>query len=178
MYGVSLLSSLLQSNSAVLNIAVSALNIIVTITCAPLIDHLGRKTCLLVSISGMGIASILLAFGIRGSISILSAIAVVLFVGSFGVGLGPIPFILASELVGPEAVNAAQSWALGANWISTFIVAQFFPIVNNALGAGVVYFIFAGIAAFFATFVGLYVPESKGKRNADEVWGRTSALSE
>jgi MFS family permease len=178
MYGVSLLSSLLQSNSAVLNIAVSALNIIVTIACAPLIDHLGRKTCLIVSISGMGIASILLAFGIRESISILSAIAVVLFVGSFGVGLGPIPFILASELVGPEAVNAAQSWALGANWISTFIVAQFFPIVNNALGAGVIYFIFAGIAAFFATFVGLYVPESKGKRNADEVWGRTSGLSE
>jgi MFS family permease len=174
MYGVHLLSDLLASNSAILNLAVSALNIIVTILCAPLIDHLGRKSCLLASISGMGIASLLLAFGIQNSIPILSGVAVLLFVGSFGVGLGPIPFILAAELVGPEAVNATQSWALGANWISTFIVAQFFPMVNNALGSGVVYFLFAGIALFFAIFVGVYVPESKGKRNADEVWGRTS----
>jgi MFS family permease len=189
MYGVNLLASLLESNSAILNLGVSLLNIIVTIVCAPLVDKLGRKTCLLVSICGMGISSIFLAIGIRDSISMLSAIAVLFFVGSFGFGLGPIPFILASELVGPEAVNATQSWALGANWISTFIVAQFFPIVNDMLGDGIIYFVFAGLAAFFATFVLFYVPESRvslsrlflsnanhfqGKKSADEVWGRVA----
>lgn len=170
MYGVNLLSGLLESNSAILNLGVSLLNIVVTFICAPLIDRLGRKSCLLASISGMGISSFALAFGIRDNHSILSAIAVVTFVASFGVGLGPIPFILAAELVGPEAVNATQGWALGFNWLSTAIVAQFFPIVNNALGAGVIYFFFAGIAVFFATFVGIWVPESKGKASAEEVW--------
>jgi MFS family permease len=160
MYGVHLLADLLESNSALLNLFVSLLNICVTIGCAPLVDKLGRKTCLLVSICGMGVSSIALAFGIRYSISVLSAVAVLTFVGSFGFGLGPIPFILASELVGPEAVNATQSWALGSNWISTFIVAQFFPIVNTFLGDGIVYFVFAGFAAFFAAFVATYVPES------------------
>lgn len=172
MYGVNLLASLLESNSAVLNLAVSALNIIMTAIAAPLVEKLGRKICLLQSIGGMGIGSLLLAFGISHGIPVLSTVAVVLFVASFGLGLGPVPFILASELVGPEAVDATQSWALGANWVATFVVAQFFPIVKDALGGGKVYFIFAGLAAFFFTFVVWFVPETKGKKDADEVWGR------
>lgn len=34
------------------------------------------------------------------------------------------------------------------------------------------YFVFAGLAAVFFVFVGWYVPETKGKKDADEVWGR------
>jgi MFS family permease len=173
MYGVSLLSDLLAANSALLNIFVSILNIVVTTSCAPLVDIWGRKPCLLGSIGGMGLSSVLLGIGIRAAIPGLSAIAVLLFVAAFGLGLGPVPYILSSELVGPEAVGATQSWALVANWISTFVVAQFFPIVNQALGKGFVYFIFAGMAAGFFIFVTFMVPESKGKKDADEVWGRS-----
>src|ERR1700761_4664933 len=173
MYGVSLLSELLAANSALLNIFVSILNIVATTGCAPLVDVLGRKPCILTSIAGMGVSSVLLAIGIRSAIPVLSAVAVLFFVASFAFGLGPVPFILASELVGPEAVGATQSWALAANWISTFVVAQFFPMVNEKLGKGLVYFVFAAIAAVFFVFVGWYVPETKGKKDADEVWGRT-----
>ena len=172
MYGVSLLSELLAANSALLNIFVSILNIVTTTAFAPLVDVLGRKPCILASIAGMGTSSVLLAVGIRGAIPLLSAIAVLLFVTSFAFGLGPVPFILSSELVGPEAVSATQSWALAANWISTFVVAQFFPIVNERLGKGVVYFVFAGVAAVFFVLVGWYVPETKGKKDIDEIWGR------
>jgi sugar porter (SP) family MFS transporter len=174
MYGVALLADLMKSNSAMLNLAVSALNIAVTIGCAPMTDKLGRKFCLLVSICGMGISSVLLAIGIQQNFSLLSALAVGFFVASFAFGLGPIPFILASELVGPEAVSSTQTWALCCSWVSTFCVAQFFPLVNEALGKGVIYYFFAGLAAFFASFVFYYVPETKGYKNADEVWGRTS----
>jgi MFS family permease len=178
MYGVALLADLLKSNAALLNLLVSLLNVCVTLGCAPLVDKLGRKSCLLTSIAGMGISSLLLGIGILKGISVLSAIAVLCFVGSFGIGLGPIPFILAAELVPTEAVGATQGWALGANWISTFIVAQFFPMVNAYLGKGKVYFIFAGLALFFWLFIGWWVPETKGKKNADEVWGRVASSSE
>jgi MFS family permease len=171
MYGVSLLAGLLESNSALLNLAVSALNIIVTAGGAPLVDKLGRKTCLLNSLAGMGISSLLLAVGIIKSIPMLSAVAVLLFVASFGLGLGPVPFILASELVGSDAADATQSIALAANWIATFLVAQFFPLASAKLH-GKVYFIFAALSAFFFAFISWYVPETKGKKNADEVWGR------
>ncbi|KAF3010056.1 hypothetical protein E8E13_011542 [Curvularia kusanoi] len=171
MYGVSLLAGLLESNSALLNLAVSAVNIVITAGGAPLPDKFGRKPCLLGSIAGMGISALLLAIGIMKSVPVLSALAVLFFVSSFALGLGPVPFILASELVGPEAVDATQSIALGANWIATFIVAQFFPLLSAQLG-GKVYLIFAAISAFFFGFLWWYVPETKGRKNADEVWGR------
>ena len=161
MYGVGLLANLLGANSALLNLAVSAINIIVTTSAAPLVDKFGRKACILTSDAGMGISALLLGIGILRQIKILSAIAVLTFVASFAFGLGPVPFILSSELVGPEAVGATQSWALAANWIATFIVAQFFPIVNEALGNGKVYFIFAGLALFFGLFIAWWVPETK-----------------
>ncbi|KAF1918585.1 vacuolar protein sorting-associated protein 73 [Ampelomyces quisqualis] len=171
MYGVSLLAGLLESNSALLNLAVSALNIVVTAGGAPLVDKLGRKTCLLNSLAGMGISSLLLAAGIIKSIPALSAVAVLLFVASFGLGLGPVPFMLASELVDADAADATQSIALAANWIATFMVAQFFPLASAKLH-GQVYLVFAALSAFFFAFIWWYVPETKGRKNADDVWGR------
>ncbi|ETN37843.1 uncharacterized protein HMPREF1541_07466 [Cyphellophora europaea CBS 101466] len=171
MYGVSLLATLLTSSSALLNILVSVLNLFVTVSCSPLPDKFGRKACILGSVAGMGTSSILLGIGIRASIPVLSAVATLCFVASFSTGLGPVPFILASELVGPEAVSPVQSWALASNWIATFVVAQFFPVVNEMLGKGITYFIFAGFAAFFFVFISWWVPETRGKKNADEAWG-------
>lgn len=177
MYGVGLLADLLASNSALLNIFVALMNIIVTTASAPLSDKLGRKPCLLASIAGMGTSSLLLAIGIINHLPVLSGVAVLLFVASFGLGLGPVPFILSSELVGPEGVGATQSWALAANWIATFVVAQFFPVVSETFGKGQVYYLFAGIAVALFGFVAWYVPETKGRANADEVWGRGKVVA-
>ncbi|KAL4737772.1 MFS glucose transporter [Aspergillus similis] len=173
MYSVSLLQSILPTTAALLSVLISAINLIMTLACSPLPDKIGRKTCLLSSICGMGSTSILLALGIYFNIKALSAVAVLLFVASFAVGVGPVPFIMASELVGPEAVGATQSWALAANWISTFVVAQFFPMLNDTLGGrGKIYWLFAAMAGISAVFIYFRVPETKGKTSVDEVWGR------
>lgn len=171
-YSVNFLSDILPTTAGLITVAVGALNLIVTIACAPLADKLGRKPCLLYSISGMGTNALVLGIAITFNIQWLSALATLLFVASFALGLGPVPFILASELVGPEAVGATQSWALAANWTATFLVLQFFPILNLALGKGRVFFVFALLALGFAAFVAWWVPETKGRRDADEVWGR------
>ncbi|KAL2008254.1 hypothetical protein VTN00DRAFT_8236 [Thermoascus crustaceus] len=173
MYSVALLQSILPTTAALLAVGISALNLVITLACSPLPDKIGRKTCLLLSITGMGLSSVLLALGISLGLKALSAVAALLFVACFAVGLGPVPFILASELVGPEAVGATQSWALAANWIATFVVAQFFPILNNALGGkGKIYWLFAVLSVVLGAFIYWRVPETKGKANADEVWGR------
>ncbi|PQE07848.1 hypothetical protein CJF32_00002963 [Rutstroemia sp. NJR-2017a WRK4] len=178
MYSVSLLSGLLPISSGIVTILLSVVNLFATIACAPLPDRIGRKACLLLSITGMGTMSLALALSLRWEIKILSAISVISFVAFFATGLGPVPFMIASELVGQEAVGATQSVSLGANYIATFIVAQFFPIINSQLnkafgGVGWVYFIFAALALLSGIFVFWRVPETKGKKDADEVWGRT-----
>ncbi len=178
MYSVSLLSGVLPYSSAGVTILISIVNLVTTISCAPLADKIGRKACLLLSISGMGTMSLLLALSLRLEIKVLSAISVLGFVGFFATGLGPVPFMMASELVGQEAVGATQSWCLGANYVATYIVAQFFPILNSWLndrfgGKGWAFFLFAALAALSFAFVGWWVPETKGKKDPDEVWGRT-----
>lgn len=181
MYSVSLLNGMLPLNSALLTIIISCVNLVTTMLSAPLPDRIGRKTCLLISVIGQGTSSLILAFSIVYGVKVLSAFSVLTFVAFFAVGLGPVPFILASELVGQEAVGATQSWALGANYVATFLVAQFFPLVNTALnnrfgGAGWVYFLFAIFAFLSTIFFWFYVPETNGKKDADEVWGRTSRI--
>lgn len=181
MYSVSMLSGLLPITSSLLTVIISAINVITTIACAPLADKIGRKACLLLSIAGMGSMSLVLAISMRAEIKVLSAVSVILYVGFFATGLGPVPFMIASELVGTEAVGATQSWCLAANYIATFFVAQFFPIVNSELnarfgGTGWAYFGFAALALLSFLFVAWRVPETKGKRDADEVWGRTRRI--
>ncbi|KAL2396351.1 metabolite transport protein [Exophiala dermatitidis] len=172
MYSVSILGNIMPNQAALVTVIVSAANVLVTTAAAPLADRFGRKPCLLMSLSGMGSASVMLATGLTRDVPALTVIGLVLFVCSFGFGLGPVPFMMASELVGPEAVGATSSWALACNWLSTFLVAQFFPILNDALPRGKVFWIFTALAAAFAAFVGILVPESRGRANPDEVWGR------
>lgn len=182
MYSVSLLADLLPISSVLLTILVSVVNLGMTIGCSPLPDRIGRKTCLLISVIGQGCSSFALALSIVCGFKILSAFSVVFFVAFFAVGLGPVPFILASELVGQEAVGATQSWALAGAYVSTFIVAQFFPILNIALNkalgghGGWVYFVFAAVAAVSALFITWKIPETKGKKDVEDVWGRTRRL--
>lgn len=181
MYSVSLLADLLPFSSALLTIAVSFVNLAMTLACSPLPDRIGRKRCLLISIAGQGTSALVLALSIIFGVKVVSALAVVFFVGFFAVGLGPVPFIMASELVGQEAVGATQSWCLASNYTATFVVVQFFPLVNKWLnaalgGAGWVYLIFAGCAAASAVFVAWRVPETLGKKDLDEVWGRVRRI--
>ncbi|OAL23623.1 hypothetical protein AYO22_06200 [Fonsecaea multimorphosa] len=171
MYSVAILGSVMPKHAGLVTVIVSAVNVLVTLMAAPLPDIFGRKPCLLISIIGMGSASGMLYAGLATHIQPLMIVAIGLFVASFGIGLGPVPFILASELVGPEAVGAVSSWALAANWLSTFLVAMFFPVLNKALQSNV-WWIFVGVAVFWAIFVAVFVPESKGKPNPDEVWRR------
>lgn len=172
MYSVSILSAIFPSSAALLSVYISLINLFATIIFSPLSDRLGRKVCILTSLSGMFLSSLLLATGMNFDITIAAAAGCLLFVASFALGIGPIPFLLASELVGPEAVGAVQSWSLAANLAATFVIAQFFPLVNDAMrGQGRVYYVFALFDVLFAAFIVSYVPETKGKTSMVQVWG-------
>ncbi|KAF3307827.1 hypothetical protein TWF173_002313 [Orbilia oligospora] len=134
MYGVSILGDIIPTGATLINVIVSLLNLFVTAIAARIIDKVGRKPPLLLSIVGMGIFSALLGTGIIFKIQILSGISTLLFVSSFAIGLGPLPFMIASELVGHEAVGAAQSIGLTTNWLTTFAVASGFPLLRAVVG--------------------------------------------
>ncbi|KAJ6258945.1 hypothetical protein Dda_5840 [Drechslerella dactyloides] len=172
MYGVGILKVIIPSGATLINVCVSLLNLLVTAGAARYIDQVGRKSLLLASIAGMGVFSALLGIGIIFKIQVLSGVATLLFVASFAIGLGPLPFMIASELVEHDAVGAAQSIGLTTNWLATFAVAAGFPTLREVVGDGEVFFIFAALGIVFFWFVLQAIPETKG-RTVDEVWGHT-----
>ncbi|KAI1007682.1 hypothetical protein K3495_g541 [Podosphaera aphanis] len=177
MYSVSLLHGVLPIPSTMLTILISTINFLTCLICAPLPDWIGRKRCLLLSITGMACMSFLLAVSLQLEMKLLTAIAVIFYVAFFATGLGPVPYMMASELVGQEAVGALQSWGLAANYVASILVAQCFPLLNTWMnarwgGAGSVYFVFAILGGACWAFVTGWVPETLGKKGPDEVWGR------
>jgi len=144
-YSTSILATLLPDLSAWISVGISVVNLLVTILAANLIDRTGRRILLLISLLGMTLSSLLLAVGINNNIKSLSAIAAMAIIGSFGLGLGPIPFLLISEFFEVEAVGLGQSLGLAVNWTATFCIGFFFPIMRQNLG-GSSFYIFSSLA--------------------------------
>lgn len=168
-YGVGTIRKLLPQYAVIINCFISLGNAVITFMAAPLVDKLGRKPCLTMSVSTMGLASVLMAVGILRSISLISVAATFAYVAAFATGLGPIPFLMISEVTQEEAKSAAQSYGTVINWIATFLVGYLFPIAYSAIG-GYVYFLFALICALFVWFVVSHVPETKGHKTYESVW--------
>ncbi len=113
-------------------------------------QRIGRKRIIQYSLLGMILSSILLYYGLDNHHPLLSSISILLFVASFASGLGPVPFLLISELVPPQAIPATASLALSISWIMSFGIASAFLPLRNALakgegeGEGNVFLIFVG----------------------------------
>lgn len=133
-----------------------------------LIDRVGRKPLLYVSTIGMTIClfSVGLVLTLFRDTQAGIAMAILLVcgnVGFFSVGVGPICWVLTSEIF-PLRLRA-QASALGSvgNRVSSGIVAMSFLSVSNAISMGGTFFIFSAISSLAVVFVFLYVPETKGK---------------
>ncbi|KAK6774641.1 hypothetical protein RDI58_029880 [Solanum bulbocastanum] len=133
-----------------------------------LIDKVGRKPLLYVSTIGM--TTCLLGVGItlllmkEGSISIALAILFVCGnVAFFSVGIGPVCWVLTSEIF-PLRLRA-QASGLGAvgNRMCSGLVAMSFLSVSRAITVGGTFLIFSVISALSVAFVYKHVPETKGK---------------
>jgi SP family facilitated glucose transporter-like MFS transporter 1 len=167
-YGVSILRSTIPKYSGLVNVMISVLNLCVTGLISPLVDKFGRRPLLLTSILGMTLSASILAKAMTDDMAMVASFAATLFVVSFAVGLGPIPFLIISELTPGSAVGVAQSIGTTANWMANFSVGFLFPILKTELGSHVFYiFTLTGAAAF--VFVYKRIPETRGKSPA-EIW--------
>ena len=93
----------------------------------------------------------------------LILIGILGFVASFAVSLGPVMWVLLSELF-PNWIRGLAISAVGfVNSAVSFGVQQVFPIELAALGAATTFAIFGVIAALGLVFVWFVVPETKGK---------------
>jgi SP family arabinose:H+ symporter-like MFS transporter len=97
-------------------------------------------------------------------------VAIIVFIAAFAMALGPIPWILCSEIFPTRVRGRAMSLATFVIWTSCYIVAQTFPMLNDSprVGPGITFWIYAGSSLLGLVFVFLMVPETKG-RSLEEI---------
>ncbi|KAG6512333.1 probable polyol transporter 4 [Zingiber officinale] len=137
-----------------------------------LIDRVGRKPLLYVSTVGMTVCLFTLALALtllgHGLVSLKAGLLVAILsvcgnVAFFSVGIGPVCWVLSSEIY-PLRLRA-QAAALGSvgNRVSSGMIAMSFLSLCRILSVAGAFFIFSAISAVSVIFVYVYVPETKGK---------------
>jgi len=155
--------------SAILaTVGVGIVNVLLTVVAMRLIDRVGRRPLLLVSLTGMVLSLGILGLAFEGSVGPgmvgwITVASLMLYVGSFAVGLGPVFWLLIAEIYPLPIRGRAMSIATLANWGANLIVALTFLSLVQWLGRSGAFWLYAvvGIGAWlFACFL---VPETKGK---------------
>jgi MFS family permease len=149
-------------------VAVGVTNVVFTIVAVLLLDRLGRRTLLLTGTVGLLIA--LLVLGVYFSSSTLQAnypwialAGLLLFIAGFAVGLGPVFWLMISEIFPVGARSKAMAVCTIFNWGANFLVAQTFLSLTNAISQQGVFYLYAGLAILSLAFFAFRVPETKGR---------------
>ena len=160
-------AGLSSASAAILATAgIGVVNVVMTVVAIRLVDRVGRRALLLCGLGGMGISLCLLALGFllgRGpALGVLTAASLAAYIGCFAIGLGPVFWLLISEIF-PMAIRArGMSAATIANWLSNLVVALTFLDLAGLMGHAGVFLLYAALTFAGLGFAYVLVPETKG----------------
>jgi sugar porter (SP) family MFS transporter len=165
----------LGSSAALLaNVVNGVVNVGMTIVAIWLLDRVGRRTLLISGTCGMAvgltvIALVFVAGGshLSGSAAIVAIIALFFYTGSFAIGLGPVFWLLISEIYPARVRASAMSVATFANWTANFVVTISFLTLLSAISDAGTFFLFAFLTLVAVVYFWRRVPETKGLRLDD-----------
>jgi len=142
-----------------------------------LLDRVGRRPLLLVGVAGqiIGLAILGAAFEFQQLASFKSYVAIgglVIYVACFAFGLGPIFWLLISEIYPLKNRGAAMSAVTVTNWALNLVVAVTFLTLVGVLGHAGTFWLYGVIAIGAWIFFYRLVPETKGKtlEQIEEHW--------
>lgn len=156
-------------NPSLATIAVCVAQVIATAVGSGLVDRLGRRILLLASGAGHAISLVLFGFcehmTAKGdtSLSVLALLSLIIFISSFSIGYGPIPWMMVPELAPTHLRSIIASIATTFNWTCVFLVTASVKPLMNQIGNDLTYWLFATICGISCLFVALFLPETKGK---------------
>ncbi|KAJ4876418.1 Sugar transporter ERD6-like 14 [Raphanus sativus] len=135
-----------------------------------LVDVSGRRSLLLVSQAGMFLGCLATAISFilqrnkcwETGTPILALISVMVYFASYGLGMGPLPWIVASEIYPVDVKGAAGTVCNLVSSISSWIVTYFFSFLLQWSSTGT-FIIFATVMCLGIVFTAKLVPETKGK---------------
>jgi len=146
---------------------VGLVNVAMTVVAIRLVDRVGRRPLLFVGLSGMTASLLLLSLSFAGYLPVfqksITMIAMVLYIAFFAISLGPIFWLLISEIYPLKIRGRAMSLATMANWTFNFLVASTFLTLIETLGKSGVFLLYSGISIIGLILCYFFIPETKGK---------------
>ncbi|XP_006620162.1 facilitated trehalose transporter Tret1-like [Apis dorsata] len=152
-------------------IIVGVIQVLAVFVSTLIVDHIGRRILLFISIIFLCLTSCILGVYFYlseneidvNSIKWLPLVSVCIFIIMFNIGFGPLPWMMMGEIFAPEVKGVAASSACLFNWILVFIVTKFFSDLSETIHLAATYWLFAVICLIGSFFVYFIVPETKGK---------------
>lgn len=148
-----------------INIVVTGIaNLIFTFVAIYTVDRLGRRALMLIGAGGL--AGIYFTLGLCYYLHLSGTVMVclvVMAIACYAMSLGPVTWVLLSEIF-PNRVRAvAVATATFALWVASCTLTYTFPFLNKGLGTYGTFWIYAAICACGFVFFYLRLPETKGK---------------
>jgi sugar porter (SP) family MFS transporter len=175
-YAPTLLASAGLGNSAALlaNVVNGAVNVLMTIVAIRLLDRTGRRRLLLSGTTGMAVGMIVVALTfliggsrLHGAAAYIAIAGLLIYTGSFAVGLGPVFWLLISEIYPVRIRGQAMSVATMANWGANFVVTVSFLTLLSVIGNAGTFFLFAGLSIVAVAYFQRKVPETRDRSLQD-----------
>jgi SP family galactose:H+ symporter-like MFS transporter len=152
-------------------VGVGIVNVGFTVVAIFLLDRIGRRPLLLIGVVGMILTLALLGYDFtrpeaeRGPLSVIGLMA---YVAAFAISLGPIFWLMISEIYPLRIRGRAMSVATLTNWLSNLLITFTFPLMIAAIGPSATFWIYAGVGVIGFFFCWSLVPETKG-RSLEEI---------
>jgi SP family arabinose:H+ symporter-like MFS transporter len=157
---------------------VGAINFVFTFVAIGLVDKAGRKPLLVVGATVQTVSLLAVAWLFHQHATGPAVLTCVLiFVAAFAMAMGPIPWILITEIFPARIRGRASSVGVFMIWVACFVVAQTFPVLKNKWGPASTFAIYAICSLLSVFFVLAMVPETKG-RSLEEIeasWRKAGA---
>lgn len=164
------------------SLPIGAVNVLFTILAIYLVDKWGRKPLLYLGLIGMIVALVALGFAftfhgsIGGALKWISFVSMIIYIPFFAISLGPIAWLMISEVYPTKIRGLGMSIATMVNWAANFLIANTFLSLGKVttgmmphpagggelVNPGGAFFIYAVIGILGLIFVYSYIPETKG----------------
>ncbi|WP_378131092.1 sugar porter family MFS transporter [Chelatococcus sp. GCM10030263] len=151
-------------------ISLGLLNCLLTVAALALVDRIGRRKLAMWSLAGMSVSLLILSLGewlyardiAEEAIEFMLLAGFVSYIGWFAVGMGPVCWIVISELYPLRKRGAQMSIPVMAHWTFNLVVSGSLPYI---LSIGITAYAFLGYALIAACgwwWARRFMPETMG----------------
>ena len=174
-----------EQNAALLQtIVVGGVMLAFTLVAIWTVDRLGRKPLMIVGAAGMG--TCLAAMGMASQFRTVTGWVIIFILGyvaCFAASVGPVTWVILSEMFPNNIRGRAMSLATLALWTSNFVVSQTFPMLDEntwliaRFNHGFAFYVYAAFCVVLVGVVWLVVPETKGLslEEIEDRWAQNGA---